>query len=79
MLTLWESKVADDKCDCGTALPCEYHTVTPEMVAARVALDSLTLVQRGRILCWYCPACHEDTGAKSHIEPPDYGPSCTRR
>ncbi len=68
------------KCECGFDLPCSYHTVTETMREARRALLALNLIQRGLILCWFCPACHEyiGPGESHHVEPGDYGPQCTR-
>jgi len=32
------------------------------MITARSYLDALTPHQRGFVMCWYCPACHEFIG-----------------
>lgn len=50
------------KCECGSPNPCEYHDITPEMKLALSTLKSLTEIQRGRILCWFCSGCYRYVG-----------------
>ena len=47
---------------------CDLHGVTAEMSEAMTLLEGLSENRRGRVLCWFCPACHRYVGP---------GDSCT--